>query len=177
MNKPNSHTVTVLDIETMMPVIEASLAAGQEVVLPITGNSMRPFLRHRKDQVVLAAAQPTSLQWGDVPLYRRENGQYVLHRIVGREETLSGPVFTMLGDAQTYLEPGIRAEQIIAVATAFVERGRQVACHEAGYRRRTRRWHRLLPWRRALMWLNGLPGRVGRLPYRVLRKLKRWLVK
>lgn len=180
----------LVSLEEMAPVIEAGLAQGQEVVLTVTGNSMAPFLRHQRDQVVLTATDPTALQPGDVPLYRRRNGQFVLHRIVerddgtcrrrlGDEDALpSAHVgaalhFTMLGDAQTDPEPRIETDQIIACAAAFLHKGKRLDCDSRRYCRRVRRWHRWLPERRVLMWLYYLPERLCRLPGRVYRKIKR----
>ncbi len=160
-------TLTLVSLEEMAPIMQVALERGQEVILTVTGNSMQPFLRHRRDRVVLAAAQPTALQPGDVPLYRRDNGQYVLHRVVERQEQ-SGLSYTMLGDAQTALEPGIAPAQIMAVAVAFIRGERRYGCDTPAYRRRVRRWHRLLPVRPALVWLCLFPGRV-------YNKLKRCL--
>ena len=65
------------------------------------------------DSVELSKAPP-KLKKYDIPLYRRNNGQYVLHRIVDVGET-----YTCIGDAQFVKECGIRDEQIIAVVTSF----------------------------------------------------------
>ena len=172
-------------MEELTPLMTACLKQGQEVILTVTGDSMRPFLRHQRDQVVLTAVDGHALQPGDVPLYRRQNGQYVLHRVVERQDgdtcrrlgESPAPVsenadvrYTMLGDAQTEREPGVTPEQIIAAATAFYRRGRRWDCDSPAYRRKVRRWYRLLPMRRQLMFLNRLPGAAAR---RVLRLLKR----
>lgn len=163
-------------MEELSPLLLECLQQGQEVVLTITGNSMFPFLRHRRDQVVLVKADGEALQPGDVPLYRRHNGQYVLHRVVVRDDGHARLVlgkreplptrnkdnslrYTMLGDAQTALEHGIGVEQILAVAKAFHRKGKVWACDGAAYGRYVRRWHRLLPCRRPLVWLGLLPGR------------------
>lgn len=166
-----------LPMTELSPLMESCLAQGQEVVITVTGNSMRPFLSHRRDQVVLAPIEGEALQLGDVPLYRRRNGQYVLHRVVERVEadrvvSLTGKgkslsrdmdlQYTMLGDAQTEREPGIKPDQILAVAKGFYRRGRFISCASPRYRRCVRLWYRLLPWRRGLLFFHGLPGRVAR---------------
>ena len=175
-------TVT-LPLEQMFPVMQEQLALGQEVVLTITGNSMSPFVRHRRDQVVLVSADAAALQQGDVPLIRRDNGQFVLHRIVerddgavrkcwGRKKAYPTAVedlrYTLLGDAQWDLEPDVRADQILAVATAFIRKGRRWECDSPAYRRNRLLWHRLLPLRRVWMWWDRrLHWRFRRLfPYR-----------
>jgi len=195
MSKRESDSGLVqLPLEQLSPLMQECLKQGQEVVLTVTGNSMSPFLRHQRDQVVLRAVDPTSLQPGDVPLYRRHNGQYVLHRIVerddgntrtrwGSDEALpsthvgAGVQYTMLGDAQTDREPGIRPEQILAVAKGFLIKGKPWDCASRRYRRRVLRWHRLLPARRPLLWLCNLPGRIPHIPRRIRRELKKLLGK
>jgi len=183
----NKHTetaqVVTLPLEQMFPVMQEQLALGQEVVLTITGNSMSPFVRHRRDQVVLVSADAAALQPGDVPLIRRDNGQFVLHRIVerddgavrkcwGRKKAYPTAVedlrYTLLGDAQWDLEPDVRADQILAVATAFIRKGRRWECDSPAYRRNRLLWHRLLPLRRVWMWWDRrLHWRFRRLfPYR-----------
>lgn len=174
MTRPQEPQTLQVSIEELSPLMIECLDEGKEVLLTVTGNSMCPFLRHKRDQVVLAKpADPTMLQPGDVPLYRRKSGQLVLHRIVERDDGKkrriygekdsfpsmhsSNPLtYTMLGDAQTESEPNIRPEQIVAVATAFVRKGKRWECCSTAYRRRSLRWHKLLPVRLPLVRLCHL---------------------
>lgn len=166
----NSSTLTV-SMQDLSPLMIALLDEGKEIHIIVTGNSMGPFLRHKRDQAVLVKpADPTALQVGDVPLYRRENGQMVLHRIVERDDGqkrhlygeresfptmhVGGPLtYTMLGDAQTVSEPNIRPEQIVAVATAFIRKGKRLECRSVAYRRRAVSWHSLMRLRTPLLRL------------------------
>ena len=156
-----------MPLKEMYPVIRERLAQGQEVILTITGNSMSPYVRHHRDQVVLVATDPMALQPGDVPLIIRDNGQFVLHRIIERDDGTARVCwgrakqypsantelrYVLLGDAQWVTEPDVRPDQIVAVATAFIRKGHRVACGSAAYRRHRLLWHRLLPIRRAWMW-------------------------
>ncbi len=189
MSRKTTDTVKV-SLDDLSPVIRHGLELGQEVVLTVTGNSMSPFLRHERDQVVLVKVDPATLQPGDVPLYRRRSGQYVLHRIVERDDGcerrrlgdmevlpsahVGAPLhFTMLGDAQTALEHRIEADQIVARAAAFIRKGKRWNCDSRAYRRRVRRWHRWLPLRPTLLFICNLPGWLCRLPGRAYRKIKR----
>lgn len=164
-----SRSELLVSMQELSPLIIACLDEGREVQLTVTGNSMGPFLRHKRDQVVLVKPDdPTMLQVGDVPLYRRESGQMVLHRIVERDDGQkrriygerelfpsmhsSSPLsYTMLGDAQTQREPNVLPEQIVAVATAFIRKGKRWDCHSTVYRRQALRWHMLLPIRAPLV--------------------------
>ena len=129
------------------------------------------------------SCDPQTLQPGQVPLYRRENGQFVVHRIVRRDDgqacyeygrkkplpsTCSELRYTMMGDAQSYIEPNIRPDQILACATAFIRKGKRWECESKAYKRNRLRWLRLRPWRKKLIWLDRrLEWRFRRLfPYK-----------
>lgn len=183
----NKQPFVGVSLDELAPIMSMCFAQGQEVVLTVTGRSMSPFLRDKKDHVVLVACDPMTLQPGDVPLYRRRNGKYILHRIVerddgvtrtrwGEEETRPSRCeslqYTMLGDAQWQEEPHIAPDQIVAVATAFISRGKRWECQSDAYRQNRLRWHRLLWLRPVLVRLYHLPRhlRYG-VPYRLRRLL------
>lgn len=183
----NTPAFVGVPLEQLAPVMSECLAGGQEVVLTVTGNSMSPFVLDKRDQVVLVVCDPAALQPGDVPLFRRRNGQYVLHRIVERDDGVTctrwgqkeplpshcdSLCYTMLGDAQWQEEPDIAPDQILARATAFIVRGTRWECDSDAYIRNRMRWHRLLPLRPLLVFLYHLPHR---LRYGVPRRLRRWL--
>ena len=48
--------------------------------LVISGNSMLPFLVHGRDTVYLSKLK-RPVKKGDVLLYRRDSGAYILHRV------------------------------------------------------------------------------------------------
>lgn len=127
---------------SLSPIMEEILSNGGTVELTVTGNSMYPMLRHRVSRVRLRRAE--ALAVGDLPLYRRENGAFVLHRVVARE----GETFTCCGDNQWVLEPGIRQEQIVAVMTHFARGKRWVSAQSRTYRGYWRFWVWLRPLRR-----------------------------
>ncbi len=179
-------TEVSIPLEDLSPILVSCLQEGQEVILTVTGNSMRPLLRHRRDQVVLAAVDGEALRPGDVPLYRRRNGAYVLHRVVARDdgtqcEFVDGTVqestqlaaevrYTMLGDAQTELEHGITPPQILARAVAFIRCGKRVECDSRSYCRYVRWWYRWLFARRQMLFVYLLPSRLWRRFRRVFGK-------
>lgn len=145
-------------LDDLMPLIREQLAADKTVRFAPRGQSMRPMLREGRDQVILAAAPPTLRKY-DLPLYRRESGQYVLHRIVRVERSEKGTVYTCIGDNQYALEKGIRHEQIIAVVTDFYRGGRQISMRHPMYFMYCRLWH-YSRWPRRL--LGGAIRRIRR---------------
>jgi len=85
----------------------------------VSGSSMTPFLAPGRDVVYLSTVSGP-LRRGDMVLYRRDNGRYVLHRIL----QVSADSYTMIGDAQSVPESGIRREQIQAVVSAVRRKGK-----------------------------------------------------
>ena len=139
-------------METLVPLFQERLEAGQRVRFSPMGTSMLPMLREGRDSVVLSPA-PKRLSRYDLPLYRRDNGVYVLHRV-----TEAGNTYTCIGDNQFIPEPGVRRDQVIAVVTGFRRDGRDHTVTEPGYRLYCRLWHHSRPlrhfWHRGLRWIK-----------------------
>ena len=139
-------------LDDLMPLIRERLAAGESVRFSPHGISMLPMLRDGRDQVVLSPL-PEKLKKYDLPLYQRENGQYVLHRVVK-----AGDRYTCMGDNQFTPEPGIRHEQMIAVVTAFYRGEKHHSVTQWRYRLYCRLWYgsRGLRrfWRRGIGWIR-----------------------
>ena len=136
----------------LMPLIQEALAAGQSVRINPMGTSMLPLLRQGVDSVVLSPI-PGKLRKYDIPLYQRDNGKYVLHRIVQAGET-----YTCMGDNQFKLEPGIRDDQLIAVVTAVYRGERKHAVADLSCWLYSRLWCHSRPlrkfYRRCIGWLK-----------------------
>ena len=69
-------------INDVMPLIEECLANGTDVRMKVSGISMTPILHNLKDSVVLTKADKVKKY--DIVLHKRANGQYILHRIIGK---------------------------------------------------------------------------------------------
>lgn len=104
---------SVPQMEILMPLVKEALAAGQSIRFSPTGTSMLPMLRQGIDSVELSGI-PGKLRKYDLPLYQRDDGKYVLHRIVEVSDC-----YTCMGDNQFRPEKGVRQDQLIAVVTAF----------------------------------------------------------
>ena len=70
-----------VSMDDMAPLIRETLAESGEVSFVSAGVSMLPTIRDRKDTVTLVSPQG-KLKKGDVPFYQRDNGQYILHRVI-----------------------------------------------------------------------------------------------
>lgn len=144
-----SHEIE-LRLEQVMPLIKEQLANGQTVRFSPRGTSMLPMLRQGRDKVVLSAVKGPLKKY-DLPLYQRDNGAFVLHRIVK-----VGQTYTCIGDNQYVPEPGIRQDQIIAVVSAFTRDDREIPVTDLGYRIYCRLWWWLRPVKRVCGKIKGL---------------------
>ena len=139
-------------LEQIMPVIRERLAAGHTVRFGPRGTSILPMLRQGVDPVEFSPL-PAVLKKYDLPLYQRESGQYVLHRIVEAGET-----YTCIGDNQFVLEPGLKYSQMLALVTAFYRGNKRYTVDMWQYKLYCRFWHYSRPlrhfWRRGIGWLR-----------------------
>ena len=102
-------------MEELVPLITEVIGEGGEFRLFPKGTSMRPLIRQGIDAVALVSLDRKPKK-GDVLLYQRENGQYVLHRLMRVEKDGS---LCFCGDNQRLLEHGLAREQVVAVVAAF----------------------------------------------------------
>lgn len=119
------------------------------------GRSMLPTIREKKDTVILQNPERKVPGKYDVVLYKRTNGQFVLHRITG----ISNGRYTMCGDNQYITEPGIEKEQILGVLTSFIRNGKQISSDAFLYRCYSVIWTKTRFIRRII---TGVPRRIRR---------------
>ncbi len=133
-----------IHLEDYYPLIRETLDQGGTFSLTITGQSMYPFILGNRDQVTLSPV-PDKLKKNDLPLYRRSNGQFVLHRIVKVEKD---GTYTCCGDHQWWLEKGLKHEQMIGLATAYVRKGKKLTNRNVWYKAYRTLWTWVLPLRK-----------------------------
>lgn len=139
--------MAVLDTKKYLDAVCLMLRQGSsQVPVPVAGVSMRPFLRSGDTVYLELIRQP--VQPGDILLYQRSSGQYILHRVY---KCRSDGSYLMLGDNQVTPEP-VSAHQLRARVAAARVGGRMLAPGD-------RRWWLFShPWR----WLRPLRGLIGR---------------
>ena len=130
-----SNKETTLD--AVMDIILEKLEAGGTVTFTPHGTSMLPMLRDGEDVVVLKKPQGR-LHLFDIPLYRRDNGQYVLHRVI---DFCRDGTYILCGDNQFAKEKGITDSQIIAVISGFVRKGKAYSVKSFRYRVYVNFWY------------------------------------
>ena len=108
--------VRQIPMAQLRELLDEQLAHG-EALLPVTGNSMWPLLVGGRDMVRLARPDRCA-QSGDIALYQKADGSYILHRVI----RLCAPETCICcGDAQWEGEQ-VDEAQIIAYVTAFASR-------------------------------------------------------
>ena len=131
--------------------LEKALAEQGEIVACSAGVSMYPMLRNRRDTIVIKPYEGRLKKY-DVPLYRRANGKYILHRVVNADQT-----YTCIGDNQFYEEFDLRHDQMIAVVTAFYRNNKVIYTSNFFYQVYCRIWHYSRPvrhlFKRGICWL------------------------
>lgn len=144
------HRSRQVDNALLLEEYRTLLATVPQLPLLVSGGSMTPFLVHGRDTVFLTKVS-RPLQRGDIVLYQRNSGAYVLHRIYAVEDG----TFAMVGDAQTLIEHGITAGQIFAVVCAVQRKGCQLAPGSFWWEFFAKVWIRIVPARPTLMRLYG----------------------
>ncbi len=143
-------------MEDLMPLIHERLAEGESVCFSPHGTSMLPMLKDGRDQVILSPL-PDKLKKYDLPLYQRENGQYVLHRIVEMKND-----YTCMGDNQFVPEQGLRHNQMIGVVTSFIYKGKEYSTDCFRYKAYCRFWCAVRPVRHFFVRIHGVLGHIKR---------------
>ena len=136
---------------------EDVLARDGRLIYTNVGTSMMPMLRPGRDLLVI---EPPSgrLNRYDVPLYKRDSGKYILHRVLKVQKN----GYVLCGDNQWRREYGVSDRQIIGVLTVFVRDGKEIPVTDLRYRLYVHLWCDLF-WLRAVgLWCLAMPGRVRR---------------
>ncbi len=140
-------------------VIEEVLASGGEFRMYPKGTSMLPLIVQKKDSVVLKRNFDVPAKRHDIAFYRRDNGQFVLHRVM---KICDDGTYAMCGDNQLALEKGIRAEQIIAYVDTVYSDKDKVKTKGLKYSFYLFLWTKM-PVRRVCFFLRRVRNRAARI--------------
>ena len=126
-----------IDLNEAWPIIDEVVSSDGEFRLYPKGTSMMPLIREGADSVLLVKADNVSKN--DIVFYKRDNGQFVLHRAVKIKKN----TYVMCGDNQFKLEKGVRKDQVLAKVKGFYRDELYVDESNAEY----------------AAYMKGLPGR------------------
>lgn len=110
--------LTARDVD---PLVLELLAEGMSVEVPVTGDSMSPFIRDL-DVVTLVPLGHEPPRRGDVVAFPRPDGRLVIHRVVAS----AGGRLRTRGDAAGLADGWIDAEILIGRVEKIERRGRRV---------------------------------------------------
>ena len=124
------------DMASLYPFIAPIISQGGTVKIKVTGYSMYPLVSSRRDSVLLGKCG--KLKIGDVPLFQREDGSFVLHRIVGKKNG----AYVLMGDYETKKEYPVYPDRIVAVAKGFYRKDSFWSCESFRYKLYSAFWRR-----------------------------------
>lgn len=146
--------LSAVSMESLMPVLRLQLENGGRAPLVVTGISMLPTLRHCRDMVELIPP-PRALRRGDLVLYQRADGAYILHRIITKPRDGR---FCCSGDNQWEPE-AVQADQVIALADTYIRDGKRIPVQTLSCRLWVGFWVFLFPVRKPFLKLRRAVGR------------------
>lgn len=137
--------------QELMPEVGRLIREGKTVVLPVRGNSMRPFIQNGNNCVELHPLPPV-LRKGDVVLARTSKGYYVLHRVT----VISPDLLTLEGDGNIGLRETCRPSDVLARAEWVIDAHKERhSLLDRRARIKWRMWYMLRPLRRVLLACQG----------------------
>jgi len=125
---------------------EEILESEGRLIYSNVGDSMLPMIRQGRDLLVIERTSGRLKQY-DVPLYRRDTGQYVLHRVLKVRET----DYVLCGDNRWGRETGITDRHVLGVLTAIIREGKTLSVTDRRYRIYVHLWCDLFPLRAVLL--------------------------
>ena len=115
---------------------EEIISTHGKLIYTNKGDSMMPLIKQDRDLLVISRKPKHRLKKYDVPLYKRDSGQYVLHRILKVRKN----DYVILGDNCINKEYGITDDDILGVMTRYVHKGKEHTVNETGYRLYSHIW-------------------------------------
>lgn len=140
-----------LDTDAYISTLRDLVNQGKEVRLIVSGSSMSPFLVHERDSILFS--KPDSpLKRGDMVFYQRENGQFVMHRILHvKQEGLY-----IIGDAQVTIEGPVNPSCVFARITKVNRKGKWIGPGQFWWWFFQHIWLSIIPLRHYIMKMFNL---------------------
>ena len=136
---------------------EEQLVKNGKLIYTNKGDSMMPLIRQDKDLLVIKPVHGRLKKY-DVPLYKRDSGQYVLHRIL----TVRKNDYVICGDNRWIKEYGIRDRHIIGVLSAVIRDGKEVSVNDMKYKLYVHLWCDFFPIRAFIVHVVNKLKRMAR---------------
>ena len=140
---------------------EEVLAHDGRLIYSNVGDSMLPLIRQGRDLLMIELPKGRMKRL-DIPLYKTERGQYVLHRVL----SVKPDSYVICGDNRWRREYGITDSQVIGVLKAVIRDEREIPVSDWRLRLYAHLWCDLFPIRALILWtrymLKYLAARIRR---------------
>ena len=113
------------------------------IIYTNVGDSMMPLIKQGRDVLIISKKPNSRLKKYDIPLYQRDSGQYVLHRILKVRKN----DYVICGDNRSHTETGISDRHIIGVLTGIIRNGKEIPLSSVKYRMYVHLWCDCFPVR------------------------------
>ena len=138
-----------------MSTFEEEIERTGKFVYTNVGDSMMPLIKQGRDLLMIEKPHGRLKKY-DIPLYKRDSGQYVLHRILKvREQD-----YIICGDNRYCKEYGITDRHIIGVLTSVVRDGKELDFGSFKYRLYVFLWCGLFPVRAFILRIKHYAKRI-----------------
>ena len=114
------------------------------------GDSMRPLFKGGRDNVIIKPIT-APLKKGDVPLYKKDDGKYVLHRIV----RIKNGFYYVRGDNRAFSYK-ITDKNLVGILTGYYKKGKYVDVNSFGYKFYVGFWRFSFPVRFVVLAIKRL---------------------
>lgn len=163
----------------MRTTFEEELIRKGKIIYPNVGSSMMPLIRQGKDAMIIE--RPTSwkkncgdtvmkLKRLDVPLYKRDNGTYVLHRVL----KVRKKDYVLCGDHCCTKEYGITDRHIVGILTGVIRDGKELSVKDVRYRMYSHLWCDLYPIRVGILRMKIIIRKIrGKVKHEQISKANR----
>lgn len=135
--------VKCVDMNNLIPLISEIISSDKEVVFTPYGSSMLPLLKGGKSVIILKKFDG-KIKKNDLPLYKREDGKYILHRVIkiNKDNT-----FNARGDSLIVNEKNINISSIIAITSQYKRKDKFKKIHCFSYNLYSAIWNITFPLR------------------------------
>lgn len=136
----------------LLGAVKDAICEGHTATIVVKGWSMRPFLEHQRDKVILD--NPAGASIYDAVLAEIVPGKYVLHRIIDIKPIPGTPdmdEITLMGDGNIQGTEQCLRKDICGKVTHYIRPNRVISATDPKLTKDIRLWRRLLPIRRYLL--------------------------
>lgn len=136
----------------LLGAVRDAIREGHTATIIVKGWSMRPFLEHQRDKVLLE--EPAGATIHDAVLAEISPGKFVLHRIIDirpNADNADLDEITLMGDGNIQGTEQCWRKDICGIVTQYIRPNRTISAKEPALVRNIKRWNRLLPIRRYLL--------------------------